>query len=135
LGIQNIGITSNGLILSNQLDNLVAAGLNSVNISLDTLIAEKFGDITRRESKNLYKVLSSIYSSLGKGLNVKINCVLMRGINCDEISSFVALTKNENIDVRFIELMPFDDNNFNPSTLVTYIEAISRLKDQVNFRL
>ena len=95
-------MTTNGVTLASQVDTLVSAGLTSVNISLDTLNAEKFATITRRDKKYLYKVLQSIYLSLSKGIKVKINCVIIRGINDDEISDFIDLTKEFNLDVRFI---------------------------------
>ena len=70
--IQSIGITTNAIILHKQLDDLIESGLTSVNISLDSLIPESFEQITRRDKKNLYRVLSSIYESISKGLHVKV---------------------------------------------------------------
>ena len=125
--IENIGITSNGLLLKERLDSLMASGLTSVNISLDTLCDTKFAAITRRDKKGLYRVLSSIYTSISKGLPVKINCVLFRGLNDDEIADFVQLTKDVKIDVRFIELMPFDGNDWDPKKFISYLEVIDRL--------
>jgi cyclic pyranopterin phosphate synthase len=106
--VKSVGITSNGIVLKDKLDDLLHAGLTSVNISLDTLLAEKFAAITRRDKSNIYRVLSSIYQAASLGLPVKINCVLIRGVNDMEIANFVALTKEFKVDVRFIELMPFD---------------------------
>ena len=79
-----------------------------MNISLDTLVASKYGKLTRRDDKNIYRVLASIYKAIAIGLPVKINCVLIRGYNDEEIIEFVKLTEDMNIDCRFIELMPFD---------------------------
>jgi len=67
----SVGITTNGVTLTKQLELLVAAGLSSVNISLDTLDEDKFADITRRDKKNFGRVLAAIYSSLGKGIKVR----------------------------------------------------------------
>lgn len=128
--ITNVGITSNGLILKEQLDGLVAAGLTSVNISLDTLIDTKFAAITRRDRKGLFRVLSSVYAAIAKGLPVKINCVLCRGLNDDEVADFVQLTKDVKVDVRFIELMPFDGNEWEPKKFISFYEVIDRLDNQ-----
>ena len=74
--IKSVGMTTNGIILRDKLNSLVEAGLTSVNISLDTLREDRFATITRR--KGLMRVLSSIYSSISKGLHVKVNCVVVR---------------------------------------------------------
>ena len=129
-----IGMTTNGLVLQSQLRNLADAGLTSVNISLDTLQPEKFASITRRDKKGLYKVLASIYAGLSiqhprRGpLAVKVNVVLMRGFNDDEIADFVEMTRHEQLDVRFIELMPFAGNKWSASSFMGYQEALERLQ-------
>lgn len=145
--MKSIGITTNGLVLTSQLDKLVNAGLTHVNISLDTLVPEKFATITRRDSKTINKVLAAIYASIGKveefnhstdknngkglGLrSVKVNCVLMRGLNDDELPSFIRLSQDLPVDIRFIELMPFQGNQWEKEKMVTYIEAIDKLKQQ-----
>lgn len=128
--IKSIGITSNGIILKERLDDLIKAGLTSVNISLDTLIDTKFAAVTRRDKKNIYRVLSSVYTAVSKGLPVKINCVLMRGFNDNELAQFVNLTKSVNVDFRFIELMPFDGNEWKPENFISYHEVIDRLKNE-----
>ncbi len=146
--MKSIGITTNGLVLTSQLDKLVNAGLTHVNISLDTLVPEKFATITRRESKSINKVLAAIYASIakveefnnkvdGEGLglrSVKVNCVLMRGFNDDELSSFIRLSRDMPVDIRFIELMPFQGNQWEKEKMVTYIEAIDKLKEQGSFQ-
>lgn len=114
--INSIGMTTNAILLSQtQIQNLVAAGLTSINISLDSLNAAKFAKMSRRDGKGMMKVLGAIYASVRAGLKVKVNCVLMRGINDDELTKFIDLTKDTNVDVRFIELMPFDGNEWSPS--------------------
>jgi molybdenum cofactor biosynthesis enzyme MoaA len=129
--IQSVGLTTNGLLLSSQLDRLVASGLSHLNVSLDTLVPEKFEKISRRDGKSVARVLSGIYSAIAKQLPVKINCVLMKGVNHDEMKSFVMMTKETALDVRFIELMPFDDNEWSPDKMMSYLEAIDYLKEQV----
>ena len=125
-----IGITTNGVKLGSQLNKLVDAGLSSVNISLDTLNPEKFAFITRRTSKHFHRVLSSIYATIAQGLKVKVNVVIMRDFNYEEIPQFVELTKELNLDVRFIEMMPFDDNSWEMKKLVSYHEIIDRLTNE-----
>jgi cyclic pyranopterin phosphate synthase len=129
--MKSIGMTTNGLVLGSQIDRLYAAGLTHVNISLDTLIPQKFEKISRRDKSALPRVLSAVYASIAKGLSVKVNCVLMRGVNDDEMESFVNLAKEVPLDVRFIEMMPFDDNEWTVNKLLPYEEAITMLKNQV----
>lgn len=103
-GIQEIAMTTNGVLLSKYAEELKAAGLNRVNISLDTMNAEKYSYITR--GGKLEDVLAGIEAAKQVGLlPVKLNIVLIGGFNDDEIESFVQLTMDRNIDVRFIELM------------------------------
>lgn len=104
-GIQDISMTTNGSLLSKYAKPLKRAGLDRVNISLDSLDESKFKNVTRRG--DLTSVHKGIKSALEAGLNpVKINCVLVRGFNDDEISDFVNLTIDNSLYVRFIELMP-----------------------------
>ena len=86
--IENIGITTNALLLSRQLDALSDAGLSNINVSLDTLDPVKFTQISRRDSKLAARVLSGLYAAMSRGINVKVNCVLMRGVNDDEMKDF-----------------------------------------------
>lgn len=128
--VKSIGITTNGVLLGNQLADLTAAGLTHVNVSLDTLDPKRFEIITRRDSKNIYKVLSAIYNAISIDLKVKINCVIMRGVNTNEMSKFIALAKEIPVDIRFIEVMPFDQNQWSKQSLVGYFEMIDILKEQ-----
>ena len=125
---RSIGITTNGFNFKQQLPDLVAAGLTSANISLDSLVEHKFAALTRRDGKAVHRVLSAIYASLDAGLHTKINCVLMAGTNDDEIADFVKLTRDMQIDVRFIEYMPFDGNGWHSQRLVGYRDALQRLE-------
>ena len=103
-GIKNVGLTTNGVLLNEHLTALTDAGLDSINISLDTLNREKYKQLTGADS--LTDVLSIIDHALELGLKIKINCVPFCGFNEDEISEFINFAKNKNITVRFIELMP-----------------------------
>ena len=117
-------------MVKSQLIKLVEAGLTHINISLDTLIPEKFEAISRRDKRWLARVLSAVYAAIEAGLVVKINCVLIRGVNDDEIKSFVELSRESPVNVRFIELMPFDGNKWDDRKLITYFEMMDVLKQQ-----
>jgi len=104
-GLREIAMTTNGILLGRYAAELKAAGLKRVNISVDTLDPEKYEKITR--GGNLEMVLEGIKEAQRVGLGpIKLNTVLIGGFNDDEIEKFVALTADNNIDVRFIELMP-----------------------------
>jgi cyclic pyranopterin phosphate synthase len=110
--VKEVCMTSNGVLLQDRLDDLKAAGLTSANISLDTLVPEKFAKISRRNSRTLERILRAVRSAVQSGLRIKLNCVLVRGVNDDEIVDFVSLTRDAPLDVRFIELMPFGGNQW-----------------------
>lgn len=108
--IKDIAITTNGILLADMASDLKRAGLNRVNISLDTLNAEKFKYITRIGDIN--KVIEGIEKCLSLDMvPVKINTVLMKGINDDEVNEFLYLTKQFPIQIRFIELMPIGEGS------------------------
>ncbi len=108
-GIKAVHMTTNGIIFPKYAQRLRDAGLTGVNISLDTLEPEKFKKITRRAGED--KVLESIQIAQAMGFpRVKVNNVLMRGFNDDELDVFCELTKDNRVTVRFIEFMPFDAN-------------------------
>ena len=93
--------------------------------SLDTLRPEKFEFISRRPKAGHSKVMAAIEKSLDLGFDpLKVNCVVMRGLNDDEILDFVELTREMNVDVRFIEYMPFDGNSWNTKKMVPYNEML-----------
>lgn len=103
-GIEKIYITTNGILLSEKIEKLKKAGLKGVNISLDTLNGEQFNFITR--GGDLERVLQGIEKALNLNLEVKINSVIMKVINENAIEELAKLTLNNQLDVRFIELMP-----------------------------
>lgn len=108
-GIDDIALSTNGLLLEEQLDALIDAGLRRVNISLDTLNADRFIELARRPG--LDRVLGGIDAAIARGMQpMKINCVVMRGKNDDEIPAFAEWTKHRAVYVRFIELMPVHEN-------------------------
>lgn len=108
-GICDISLSTNGLLLVEQLHELVAAGLNRVNVSLDTLREDRFFAIARRNG--LDRVLNGIDAVIDAGLApVKINCVVMRGGNDDEVAALAKLSVQRPVYVRFIEVMPVHEN-------------------------
>nr|CAH7716904.1 unnamed protein product [Callosobruchus chinensis] len=118
-GLKTVAITTNGLVLTKQLVALQKAGLDVINVSLDTLVAEKYEKITRRKGWN--RVMMGIDLALQLGYNpVKVNCVLMKGFNEDEIVDFVRFTKDRSVDIRFIEYMPFTGNKWEVDKLIPY---------------
>ncbi|XP_043306928.1 molybdenum cofactor biosynthesis protein 1 isoform X1 [Cervus elaphus] len=128
-GLRTIGITTNGINLARLLPQLQKAGLSAINISLDTLVPAKFEFIVRR--KGFHKVMEGIHKAIELGYSpVKVNCVVMRGLNEDELLDFVALTEGLPLDVRFIEYMPFDGNKWNFKKMVSYKEMLDTLQQQ-----
>lgn len=109
-GLQQIGMTSNGISLHRKLPALVAAGLTHLNLSMDTLVPSKFPFLTRRPATYHAAVMQSLEAALAlapEGLTTKVNVVVMKGLNEDELAGFVELTRHKNVIVRFIEWMPF----------------------------
>jgi len=106
-GVKAVHLTTNGILFERHAKALREAGLTGVNISLDTVDADRFKTITRREG--LDAVLRSIDLALDLGFpRVKINVVLMRGFNEDEVEKFTEMARHKAVTVRFIEFMPFD---------------------------
>ena len=103
-GIARVNMTTNGMMLEEHLQNLADAGLDAVNISLDTLNDERFRQLTG--SEGMSAILPAIDRALALGLTVKINCVPMREFNEEDITRLALLAKDKKIGVRFIELMP-----------------------------
>ena len=107
----DLAITTNGVLLSRYAEDLKAAGLRRINISLDTLKREKFQQISRFDL--FHEVMSGIQRAIEVGFDpIKINVVAVRGVNDDEVLDFVGMTKDQTLWVRFIELMPFSRNNW-----------------------
>ncbi|XP_067841256.1 molybdenum cofactor biosynthesis protein 1 isoform X3 [Heptranchias perlo] len=127
--LRTIAVTTNGINLARLLPDLKEAGLNLLNVSLDTLVPAKFEFIARR--KGFHKVMEGINKAIDLGYDpVKVNCVVMRGLNEDELLDFVKLTEKKPVDVRFIEYMPFDGNKWNFKKMVSYQEMLSTIKER-----
>lgn len=130
-GLRTLALTTNGLLLERKLDRLHRAGLSHLNLSLDTLRADRFEWLARRPG--LGKVLGALDLALDYGYadeRLKVNVVVMRGINDDEIEDFVSLTEVLPIEVRFIEYMPFDGNGWANDKLVPYAEMLGRIGER-----
>jgi cyclic pyranopterin phosphate synthase len=120
-GLRTLAMTTNGISLAARAQGLREAGLNAITISLDTLRRDRFLEIAKRDQFDA--VMDGIAASLAAGFSpVKINCVVMRGVNEDEILDFVDWAKDRPINVRFIEYMPFRDNHWSQGGLAPYAE-------------
>jgi cyclic pyranopterin phosphate synthase len=128
--IKSIGMTTNGLYLGEKADLLKKSGLQSVNISLDTFKAGRFKAMCGIDG--LHKVLNSIYAAEKAGLKVKINTVLVRGWNDEEVADFARFARETGHIVRFIEFMPLDGAGiWSPDLVVSKSEVISRIRNDV----
>ena len=144
-GLKELCITTNGISLYRKLDSMVESGLTAVNLSLDTLDPYQFTLMTRRNGheavmKSINRILDM--NRQGAGIKLKINCVVMRGINEREILPFVEIGKRQDLEVRFIEYMPFDGNKWSEKKMMTYQEMLAviqqhypdvhRVQDHIN---
>tara|TARA_Y100000589_G_C27190195_1_gene644451 strand:+ start:3400 stop:4296 length:897 start_codon:yes stop_codon:yes gene_type:complete len=128
LGVE-ISITTNGILLHKHFDSILEAGVTKINISLDTLKRQKFNLITRRDYFDL--VYENIQNSLLIFDEVKLNVVLIKGKNDNELIDFIDFTKENKVNIRFIEYMPFDGNNWRKELTVTQSEINNIL--QLNY--
>ena len=132
-GLKELCITTNGISLHRKLDSMVESGLTGVNLSLDTLDPWQFQIMTRRKGfeavqKSIDRILEM--NRLGAGIKLKINCVVMRGVNDSEVLPFVELTREKDLEVRFIEYMPFDGNKWNKRKMFSYQEMLDLIKER-----
>ncbi|MCG2613533.1 GTP 3',8-cyclase MoaA [Terrimonas sp. NA20] len=105
-----LSLTTNATLLHRELDNIQAAGINSLNISLDTLCREKFRELTHRDLFD--QTFRNIHLAIERRFNVKINMVVMKGVNENEILDFIKWTKEQPVEIRLIEFMPFAGNRW-----------------------
>lgn len=124
-----IAITTNGTLLTRRLAGLAEAGLNTINISLDSLVPVKNEFITRRLNTT-EAALKNIDLAVELGLQTKVNVVAMRNFNDDEFADFAALTENLPIDVRFIEFMPFNSNDWKTKKFISEDDIMSKIKER-----
>ena len=120
-------LTTNWVIVDRYLDVFKDCNLTKINLSLDSLDRDKFKEITRRNYFD--KVYNNMLLLLKQGFTIKMNVVLIRGFNDDEITDFIRLTKELPITVRFIEFMPFDGNKWNIDNMVSYREIMDVISE------
>jgi cyclic pyranopterin phosphate synthase len=126
--IEDLSLTTNGVLLEDMADDLRQAGLKRVNISLDSLNPERYREIT--QGGDINRVLRGIEKAREVGLKpVKLNVVVVKGINHDEVLDFAKLTLKEDIHIRFIEFMPGRHNEWDSARVVTIKEIRSCLED------
>jgi len=127
IGYHDLSMTTNGQMLAESCDRLVAAGLHRINISLDSLDAEKFERVTR--TRRLQSVMDGIHAAQASSLGpVKVNAVLVRGLNDDEVEAFAELSRSSGITMRFIEFMPLDaDRHWSREVVVPAAEVRRRI--------
>lgn len=132
-GLKELCITTNGISLHRKLDAMAESGLTGVNLSLDTLDPFQFQIMTRRNGheavmKSINRILEM--NKLGAGIKLKINCVVMRGLNEREILPFVELGRDQDLEVRFIEYMPFDGNKWSENKMLSYGEMLALIRQK-----
>ena len=127
IGVQDLSMTTNGYLLAERVDKLIAAGLHRINISLDSLNREKFERVTR--TKTFDDVMAGIEAAHNSSLRpVKVNAVLVRGLNDDEVEAFAEFARERDLIMRFIEFMPLDaDRAWTRDTMVPAAEVYRRI--------
>jgi molybdenum cofactor biosynthesis protein A len=121
----SLGITTNGILLDKYIDLFKECGVKDINISLDTLNKETFEVMTRRDYYD--RVMNNILRCISEGFNVKINAVLIKGTNDNEIIDFIEFTKDKKVSFRFIEFMPFDGNKWDTSKVVSLADVLEKV--------
>ncbi len=117
-GIETVGMTTNGVLLERHASGLGRAGLKLLNVSLDSLRPQRFANITLKDE--YHRVRRGIDAALSAGIRpIKLNTVVIRGVNDDELLDFVEMTRDNSISVRFIEFMPFKDNRWSVENYVS----------------
>jgi cyclic pyranopterin phosphate synthase len=121
-------LTTNATRLHEFVDTLEQANIKSLNISLDTLQSEKLQLVTRRDQFKL--VYDNIHLMMNRGFHVKVNMVVMKGLNENELNDFVEWTKHEPVHVRFIEFMPFTGNRWTSNKVFSYHEMLEVITEK-----
>ena len=120
-----LAITTNGILVNKFINTFKKCNLKSINVSLDSLQQDKFAKITRRDYFD--RITSNIDLLIKEKFHLKLNAVLMKGINDDEIIDFIEFTKDKNVHFRFIEFMPFDGNKWDWSKGLSYNEIMNKV--------
>lgn len=135
IGLCELCLTTNGVALSRKLEAMVESGLTGINLSIDSLDPFQYALMTRSTPETFQLVMRTIdkilqVNKVGAGIKLKINCVVMRGLNDREILSFVDLTRKHDIEVRFIEYMPFDGNRWSSGKMITFKEMLDVIRTE-----
>jgi GTP 3',8-cyclase len=128
----SLTLTTNAVFIDQFINDLKHAGVESLNVSLDTLKEEQFRQITKRD--HFSKTLANIKLLLSEGFTIKVNVVVLKGINDSEVNDFVRLTLDDpKLHVRFIEFMPFNGNRWDMSKIVPYKDLLKEIGSQFVF--
>lgn len=123
----SLSITTNGILIDRHIEVLKESNIKKINLSLDTLVSSKFHAITLRNQ--FEKVIDNLHLLLNNDFQVKVNVVLMKGFNENEIIDFIQLTKFLPLSIRFIEFMPFAGNEWDRSKMVSQNEILSQVEE------
>jgi GTP 3',8-cyclase len=128
-GLKTIAMTTNATLLAENAGLLKRAGISQLNISIDSLKRERFQTLTGRDE--MERVLAGLEAARNVGFDsIKLNVVAIAGVNEDEVLDFVEMVKDTNINVRFIEFMPFRDNNWQVDRVLTYAEMLAKIQER-----
>jgi len=130
----SMGITTNGVRLKKFLPHFRAAGLRNINLSLDTLVSAKFPLLARKPKEWHERILKVLKEAVAQEehFTVKLNCVLLKGVNEEEIGDFVNLTQHMPLEVRFLEFMPFDGNSWSANRLVPQEKIVETMQQHLH---
>ena len=128
--INTLAMTTNATLLAPHVKALKAAGMSQLNISLDTFDAERFCQITRQDKSMFDVVMAGLEAAMAEGFDsLKLNVVVMSGVNDDEVLDFADFAFKNNVNVRFIEYMPFKDNQWTNEKVVTYKDMLAKIAE------
>jgi len=128
-GLEQISITTNGAVANRHIPFLKEIGIHSINLSLDTLDKQRFEAITRRDFFD--QAMSTYRAVLDAGMNLKVNMVVMADRNREDIVPMAMLTRHDNVNVRFIEEMPFNGEGARDIKIMNHIDILNHLKEHL----
>jgi cyclic pyranopterin phosphate synthase len=128
-GLEQVNITTNGAVANRHIPFLKEIGINSINLSLDTLNKKRYEQITRRDFFD--SAMSTYNAVLEAGIKLKVNMVVMSDLNREDIIPMAMLTKNDKVNVRFIEEMPFNGTGERDVAFMDHKEILKHLEDNM----
>ena len=128
-GLEKVNITTNGAVANRHIPFLKEIGIDSINLSLDTLDKDRYEAITRRDFFD--SAMSTYHAVLDSGINLKVNMVVMADKNRDDIIPMAMLTKNDKVNIRFIEEMPFNGTGEREVDFMNHKEILSHLEQSL----